>query len=323
MDPATLLDARLLVVTGKGGTGKTTVAAALALAAARKGHQVLLAEVEGRQGLARLFGAPALAHEPAALGERLDGIAPEPRAALREHLDRLGVPLLAGLLDGTGLGELLTAAAPGLADALLLGTLADHAASLVVLDAPPSGRVTAFLRAPATAAGLARIGPAGERVEQVAGLLADPALTRVVLTVVPEALPVTEALETAAALEAAGFALGLAVADRVEEAGPGVDTGRLAALARDPAPLLAAAGRHGLALGADAARALVAEGVERRRRLADQDRLLERLRAGLGAGVAELPLLPRGAAGPVAVRALARRLGGLGPGARRPRGAAR
>jgi anion-transporting ArsA/GET3 family ATPase len=207
MDARELLRARLLVVTGKGGTGKTSVAAALAVAAAAKGHEVLLAEVEGRQGLARLFDLPALGHEEAPIGERLTGLAIDPRAALREYLDGAGVPVLGTLLDRAGLGDLVTAAAPGLGDVLLAGKLAQVARrsmyDLVVLDAPPSGRIVPFLGAAAGLAGLARFGPVADQAGGVAELLTDPALTQVVVTTLPEALPVTEALQTAAALRAA------------------------------------------------------------------------------------------------------------------------
>jgi len=323
MDARKLLGARLLVVTGKGGTGKTSVAAALAVAAAAKGHEVLLAEVEGRQGLARLFDLPALAHEEAPVGERLSGLAVDPKAALREYLDGAGVPVLGTLLDKAGLGDLVTAAAPGLGDALLVGKIAQVARrgvyDLVVLDAPPSGRIVSFLGAAAGLAGLARFGPVADQAGAVADLLTDPALTQVVLTTLPEALPVTEALQTAEELRSAGINVGLAVANQVGDGALAEGGDRLPALAADPAPLRRAAQAAGLDLSDAALAALVREGLGRERRLAAERSQLGRLREGLGAkaDLIELPVVPGGVTDPAGVLAMARHLRRLGPRAGR------
>src|SRR6266542_3374689 len=160
--PLDVLDrARLLVVTGKGGTGKTTVAAALAVAAARRGRRTLVAEVEGRQGLSTLFGRPMPAHQETRLAERVNGLAVDPAASLREYLGRYGFAPLARLLSWARLTTFVTAAAPGLGDILLVGKVWEAATrrtrdgrvyDLVVLDAPPTGRVVPFLRAPETVA---------------------------------------------------------------------------------------------------------------------------------------------------------------------------
>src|SRR6266542_923640 len=167
--PLDVLDrARLVVVTGKGGTGKTTVAAALAVAAAQRGRRTLVAEVEGRQGLSALFGRATLGHRETELAERVNGLAVEPEASLREYLGRYGFAPLARLLSWARLTSFVTAAAPGLGDILLVGKVWEAATrragqrrvyDLVVLDAPPTGRVVPFLRAPETVAELARVGP--------------------------------------------------------------------------------------------------------------------------------------------------------------------
>jgi anion-transporting ArsA/GET3 family ATPase len=339
-----LFAARLLVVTGKGGTGKTAVAAALAVTAARQGYEVLLVEVEGRQGLPRLFDLPALGHQELALGEHIAGMAVDQKAALRDYLDTTGVPLLGGLINRTGLADLVTAAAPGLGDALVLNrvweaaTRADTATAegtatgeggggdagrpagkrkqaydLVIVDAPPSGRVVPFLRAPGSLAGVARVGPAADRARLVAAMLADPARTRAVVTALPEALPVTEARETAAALADAGFGVGLVVVNQVLHDGMGRMAERLPALADDPSPLLAAAGDAELPLTPAAARALVKEAADLERRVEVQRELLAGLREGLDADLVELPLLPKGAANAEAIRLLARALRRVGP----------
>ena len=152
---------RLHVVTGKGGTGKTTVAAALALALASGGQRVLLVEVEGRQGIAQLFDTAPLPYEErkvavAAAGGDVHALAIEPEAAVLEYLDmyyRLGRAGKA--LDKMGALEFATTIAPGLRDVLLTGKTYEatrrrapgggYAYDAVVLDAPPTGRITRFL----------------------------------------------------------------------------------------------------------------------------------------------------------------------------------
>ncbi|MET0229234.1 MAG: ArsA-related P-loop ATPase, partial [Actinomycetes bacterium] len=272
-----LEQARLLVVTGKGGTGKTTVAAGLAVAAAGRGRRVLVAEVEGRQGLAGLFGRDALDHREAPVAEGVHALAVDPDESLREYLDRYGFAPLARLLTWAHLNRFITAAAPGLGDVLLVGKVweaatrearpgsgggAPHpggsgAYDLVVLDAPPTGRVVPFLRAPETVAELARVGPIRHQADRVRDLLDDPARTAVLLTCLPEELPVTETLEGVAALREAGLPVAGVVANRVARDRLGGRAGRLAGLARDPGPLAAAAAAAGAELDRAALATLV------------------------------------------------------------------
>jgi anion-transporting ArsA/GET3 family ATPase len=325
MSLSTVADARLLVVTGKGGTGKTTVAAALAVAAAERGRRVLVVEVEGRQGLAGLFGRGPLSHKETPLAERVFGLAVDPEESLREYLGRFGAAPLARLLTWARLTRFITAAAPGLGDVLLVGKVWEAATrprdgrrvyDLVVLDAPPTGRVVPFLRAPETVAELARVGPIRQQADQVRGLLDDPARTRVLLTCLPEELPVTETLEGLAMLRAAGLPLGPVVVNQVVADRLGSRARRLAALARDPAPLAAAAGRAGVELDQAALGVLLGEARDRQRQVAAQRRLIGELQAGAGGlPVVELPLLRDGAAGPDAVRLLAGLLHPAGPDA--------
>jgi anion-transporting ArsA/GET3 family ATPase len=327
MSPLELLDrARLLVVTGKGGAGKTTVAAALAVAAGLRGRRTLVAEVEGRQGLARLFGRGALDHREVRVAERVAGLAVDPEASLREYLGRYGFAPLARLLTWARLTDFITAAAPGLGDVLLVGkvweasTRARGSYDLVVLDAPPTGRVVPFLRAPETVAELARVGPIRHQADRVGELLDDPQRTAVVLACLPEELPVAETLEGVASLRAAGLPVGAVVANRVTADLLGGRASRLAALAKDPAPLLEAAGRAGAELDGRGVGVLLAEARDRQRRVARERRLLKELRAGVGAlPVVELPFLAGGVGGPDGVRALARRLAEVPEGPAAPR----
>jgi anion-transporting ArsA/GET3 family ATPase len=359
-----LFASRLLLVTGKGGTGKTAVAAALATTAAKLGYKVLAVEVEGRQGLPRLFDLPALGHREVALAEGITGVAIDQKAALRDYLEASGVGILAGLLNRTGIADLVTAAAPGLGDALVLSRVWEAAAGpdrarqaaaqaqaqsqsaggtgsaggtatagttdgsapagtrpgaerpqydLVIVDAPPSGRVVPFLRAPGSFAGVARVGPAADRARLVAELLNDPARTRAVITTLPEQLPVTEAKETVVALGEAGIALGLLVVNQVLPDGLGADAARLDALRADAAPLVVAAEGAGLPLTPAQARALVEQAAQHQWRVEGQRRLIAELHQGADADIVELPLLPKGAANAEAIQSLARSLRRLGP----------
>ena len=317
--------ARLLVVTGKGGTGKTTVAAGLAVAAAGRGRRVLVAEVEGRQGLAGLFGRRQLDHREARVAQGVNALAVDPDESLREYLAGYGFAPLARLLSWAHLNRFITAAAPGLGDVLLVGKVWEAATrearsgsgppggyDLVVLDAPPTGRVVPFLRAPETVAELARVGPIRHQADRVRDLLDYPERTAVVLTCLPEELPVAETLEGVAALREAGLPVAAVVANQVTGDRLGGRAGRLAALAKDPAPLAAAAAAAGARLDRAALGTLLDEARGRQRVVARERRLLKELRAGVdGLPVVELPFLAGGAGGPEEVRALA---GHLAPG---------
>jgi anion-transporting ArsA/GET3 family ATPase len=335
--------ARLLVVTGKGGTGKTTVAASLALAAGLRGRRALVAEVEGRQGLAGLFGHGPLDYRETRVAERVNALAIDPDEALREYLGRYGFAPLARLLTWAHLNRFITAAAPGLGDVLLVGKVweaatrrrpdpgpaGQEAYDLVVLDAPPTGRVVPFLRAPQTVAELARVGPIRHQADRVADLFDDPGQTAVVLTCLPEELPVTETLEGVAALRVAGLPVAAVVANRVTVDRLGGRGARLTALVRDPAPLAAAAAAAGAELDRPALVTLLGEARDRQRQVGRERRLLKELREGLdGLPMVELPFLAGGVVGPGELRTLAGHLGGAGAearpgGSRRAAGAAR
>jgi anion-transporting ArsA/GET3 family ATPase len=328
--------ARLLLVTGKGGTGKTTVAAGLAVAAGLRGRRTLVAEVEGRQGLAGLFGRGSLGHRETKVAERVNALAVDPDESLREYLGRYGFAPLARLLTWAHLNRFITAAAPGLGDVLLVGKVweaatrrpgpgaaGQEAYDLVVLDAPPTGRVVPFLRAPQTVAELARVGPIRHQADRVGALLDDPDQTAVVLTCLPEELPVTETLEGVASLRAAGLPVAAVVANRVTGDRLGGRGGRLAALAKDPGPLAAAATAAGVELDGPALGRLLGEARDRQRQVGRERRLLKELREGLdGLPMVELPFLAGGASGPEEIRTLAGHLAAADVEAR-PRGGSR
>ena len=288
---------RLHVVTGKGGTGKTTVATALALALAGEGRRVLLCEVEGRQGVARLLGIEELPYAEVEVAEGAGGgevraLAVEPRAALLEYLDvfyRLGRAGRA--LDRVGAVDFIAQIAPGLRDVLLVGKVYEAVRrtepdgtptfDAVVLDAPPTGRITRFLGIGEELAGLAGGGPIAGQAASVAALLRSPATAVHVVTLLEE-LPATETVEAIAELEAAGLPVGAVVADRVLAPLPGAgqDAGQ------DVAGALAAAG-----VPAPQVEALLDQAREHAARVAAQREQLAALSA-LGRPVRELPALP-------------------------------
>ncbi len=200
------------VVTGKGGTGKTTAAASLALALASRGKTVLLCEVEGRQGIAQLFDVPPLPYEETLVasgpddGGDLYALAIDPESALLEYLAmyyRLGRAGKA--LDRFGVIDFATTIAPGVRDVLLTGKVYeavyrnkrgknDRVYDAVVLDAPPTGRIAQFLNVNSELAGLAKVGPIRTQADSIMTLLRSPK-TAVHITTLLEDMPVQEAAD--------------------------------------------------------------------------------------------------------------------------------
>ena len=231
--PSQFPDVQLHIVTGKGGTGKTTVAAALALALASRGKTVLLCEVEGRQGIAQLFDVPPLPYE-----ERLVARGETPRAgdvyalaidaesALLEYLDmyyRLGRAGKA--LDRFGVVEFATTIAPGVRDVLLTGKVYEAANrnrrnkgarhyDAIVLDAPPTGRIAQFLNVNNELAGLAKVGPIKAQADTVTSLLRSRR-TAIHLVTVLEEMPVQETGDGILELRAADLPVGAVVVNMV------------------------------------------------------------------------------------------------------------
>jgi anion-transporting ArsA/GET3 family ATPase len=205
---------RLHVVSGKGGTGKTTAAAALALHLAAGGGRVLLIEVEGRQGIAQLFDVPQLPYEERKVAIAREGgdvyaLAIDPEDALYEYLDlyyRLGRAGKA--LRKVGVVEFATTVAPGVRDVLLTGKAFEatrrrdgqkYAYDAVVVDAPPTGRIGRFLNVNSEVAGLAKVGPIRRQADAIMGLLRSPR-TAVHLVTLLEEMPVQETQDAVAEL---------------------------------------------------------------------------------------------------------------------------
>lgn len=319
---------RLHVVTGKGGTGKTTVAAALALALAGEGRRVLLAEVEGRQGIAQALDVTPLPEQDTRIARGLGGgevwgLSVDAKAALLEYLQLFYKLGRAGsVLERFGAIDFATTIAPGVRDVLLTGKIYEAvrrrsgprvrgvAASAryhaVVLDAPPTGRVVRFLDVNREVSGLARVGPIRTQADSITALL-HSARTVVHVVTLLEEMPVQESIDTVNQLRQVGLRVGGIVVNQVRE--PVMPERAYAVVAGggvDPAGLEAELVAAGLRPRPAMVSGLIEEGVEAAGRLETAKRELARIEA-LRRPTYRLPMLPEGLdAG--AVRALAGRL---------------
>ena len=206
-----LLDKRLVVVTGKGGVGKTTVAAALGLAAARRGKRMIVCEVAEQE---RLDGAvrPGAGYAESASWRRAARVSIDPERAKEEWLRyQLRSGTLAGLLGGSRIFQYLTAAAPGLTELVTIGKVWDlaqlerrdrRARSTTWRSStrPATGHGLAMLRAPRTYASIARVGPIRRQAPSIDAFVRDPAQTGVLAVALPEEMPVNETIDLERAL---------------------------------------------------------------------------------------------------------------------------
>ena len=231
--PSRLTKARLHFVTGKGGTGKSTIAASLALALAAGGRRVLLVEVEGRQGIAQLFDVPPLPYEEVKIatadgGGQVNALAIDTEAAFLEYLDMFYNLGIAGrAMRRIGAVEFATTIAPGLRDVLLTGKIKEivvrarrsaraKAATgydAVVVDSPPTGRIARFLDVTKAVSDLAKGGPVHSQADGVVKLLHSD-LTAIHLVTLLEALPIQETIEAIDELKELGLPIGSVIVNR-------------------------------------------------------------------------------------------------------------
>jgi anion-transporting ArsA/GET3 family ATPase len=221
----------LHIVSGKGGTGKTTIAAGLACALATSGRRVLLCEVEGRNGISELFGVPPLTGPGerrvtrTSAGGMVYGLSIDAEDALIEYLDTFYHLSIAGkALDRFGAVDFATSIAPGLRDVLLTGKVYEavrrkiknrpNSYDAVVLDAPPTGRIARFLNVHAAVAGLAKVGPIRSQADSIMRLLRS-ATTAVHFVTLLEDMPVTETEEAIAALRPTQIRIGTVIENMV------------------------------------------------------------------------------------------------------------
>ena len=300
---------RLHVVTGKGGTGKTTVAAALALALASGGKRVLLTEVEGRQGIAQLFDTAPLPYEErkvavAPRGGDVYALAVDPEEALLDYLQMFyrlsptGIP--ARTLRRMGAIDIATTIAPGLRDVLLTGKVKEAVVrrgkdgtpvyDAVVLDGPPTGRIARFLNISHEMGGLAKVGPIKTQSDNVMAVLRSPQ-TAVHLVTLLEEMPVQETVDGVAELTAVQLPVGGVIVNAVRD--PVLPVADLHAAERgrfDVAALAAGLKEAGLEPDDALVTALAEEAVDHAHRIALEERGRDSL-AALDRPTYELPLL--------------------------------
>lgn len=290
---------KILLVAGKGGVGKTTVAAALAWGAAEAGLRVVLVEVDGANAVASAFGIAPLGYEPVILhgvGVSPGGLSARritPDDALLEYLGDHGMKRLGGRLVSTGTLDVIATAAPGIKDILILGKLKQLVGAgspdLLVLDTPASGHALSFLRSPKGLVDTVRSGPIRRQADEVVSVLTDPTLCQVILVTLAEETPVSEVMETAYALEEdVGVALG-----------PVIVNGLLAPVPNDPTVSDLAA------LRADQAGALLGALAFDRTRFDAQRSQRDRLARDLPLAQIALPVLAAGTIGRERIEALA------------------
>jgi anion-transporting ArsA/GET3 family ATPase len=304
---APLLDRRLVFVTGKGGVGKTTVAAALGLKAAAAGKRTIVCEVAEQERLAGIFGEDALAHREVELAPGLFGISIDPEDAKEEWLRyQLRSGTLAGILGGSRIFQYLTAAAPGLDQLVTVGKIWELAQlqrkaakaspyDLVIVDSPATGHGLAMLRAPKTFSDVARVGPIHRQAGSIHRFLRDPSSTGLVAVALAEEMPVNETLD---------------LRERLRDE-MGMDIDRIVVNGVYPerfdgteAKTLESADGRGSAAAAAAVKAALTE--HRRARM--QRSQLRRLRRGADAPVSTLPYLFAAEIGREQVELLARKL---------------
>lgn len=300
----------LHVVSGKGGTGKTTVAAALAMALAREGRRTLLMEVEGRQGIAQIFDVPPLPYEERRVavapgGGEVWALAVDPEDALLDYLEIFYNLRRAGsALRRMGAVDFATTIAPGLRDVLLTGKACEvvrrsdkggsDAYDAVVLDAPPTGRITRFLNVNSEVSGLAKVGPIRNHADLVMSIIASPR-TAVHLVTLLEEMPVQETIDGIHELHAAQLPVGGVFVNMTRP--PLLDEAERALALQDRLPIddivrqLTEASVTGDATAI--ALTLVQEATDHARRVELEQRELERLDS-LDVPVLQLPFLPGG-----------------------------
>jgi len=301
-----LLDKRLVLVTGKGGVGKTTVAAALGLAAARRGKRAVVCEVAEQERLAALFGVREVGHQELELAPGLFGVSVEPRQAQEEWLRyQLKSGTLAGVLGGSRIFQYLTAAAPGLSELVTIGKVWDLAQlerrtegsvfDVAIVDAPATGHGLAMLRAPRTYASVARVGPIRRQAMIIDSFVHDPSSTGVLVAALPEEMPVNETVEFERRLR--------------DELGMSVDAIVVNAVyperfrSEDARMLRSRDGR-----GSKEARAALRAALSEHRRARAERAQLRRLRRSARAPVTTLPYMFEPDLGPVELERLSREL---------------
>jgi anion-transporting ArsA/GET3 family ATPase len=284
-----LLDLDLVFVTGKGGVGKTTVAAALAEVAARRGQRVLVCEMDAKGALATAFEVAELRFETTEVAPNLHAMSMSTEDSLREYLRLyVRIPLIGRLGVLASTFDFVADAAPGVKEILAVGKLCwevkERNYDLVVVDAEASGHVVSQIGAPRVIADLVQVGLVRDQTQWMLDILEDPRRTGVVVTTTPEEMPVTESIELLDRLTAeTGTHAAAVIANRVLPAMFDRTEQRVAQHVRDAIPTLVDAVGPGAAAVVEAASI-----IEARRSIGAEH--LDRLRAAVTASNA-IPII--------------------------------
>jgi anion-transporting ArsA/GET3 family ATPase len=302
-----LFDKQLVIIAGKGGVGRTTVAAAMAIASAHKGKRVLLAQTKSKERLSRLFGVPPVGTELARLRDRLWGVNMTPAAALREYGAMvLRSEFIARQVLENKVSRAFLHAIPGLEDYSMLGKVWFHTTETedgkkkwdqVILDGPATGHLITMLQIPQAILDAVPEGPLTRPAQAAVDLLRDPKRTSMTIVTLAEDLPSNEAIELSRkATEKLGVTLGPLVVNALypPRFATGVSARALAALPEN--------------VDDDGLQPLVTSARTAQRRRELNDRYLERLRTEVPVPQAHLPYLFTADFGPKAVEDLAARL---------------
>jgi anion-transporting ArsA/GET3 family ATPase len=207
----------LIFVTGKGGVGKSTVATALGLVAARSGLRTIVAELSAQEHVQRAFEQSAQVFEELELAPRLFTISIDPQRAMEEYL-RVKVGAVGHALSASRLFHAFAMATPGMRELLSIGKVWELAQlqrqtrgaapyDFVVVDAPATGHGVGILKTPRTFADIARVGPIARQGRKIADTIANPDFTGIVAVATPEEMPVNETLTLDEAVRAEGLKL--------------------------------------------------------------------------------------------------------------------
>jgi anion-transporting ArsA/GET3 family ATPase len=281
-----LFDRRLIFVTGKGGVGKSTVATALGLVAARRGLRTIVAELASQERVGQAFDRRGRPFEEVELAENLFTISIDPQLAMEEYL-RVKIGAVGQALGQSRLFHAFAMATPGMRELLSVGKLwelAQHERrsdggevyDLVIVDSPAAGHGVGILRTPRTFAEIARVGPIAHQAGIIAATIADRSFTAIVAVAAAEEMPVNETLWLRDALAEEQLTLDATIVNACyPQRFSGRDRTALAkARKRAQQPLI------GAALGA---------ALSEHARMKAQREQLDRLREGLATEVVELP----------------------------------
>jgi anion-transporting ArsA/GET3 family ATPase len=281
-----ILDRRLIFITGKGGVGRSTVAIALGLVAARQGRRTIVAELASQERIQRAFEHDGEHFVEVELAPRLFTISIDPQHAMEEYL-RVKTGPLGQALGSTRLFHVFAMATPGMRELLSIGKVWElaqlhrrtHGAApydLVIVDAPATGHGVGILRTPKMFADIARVGPIAHQGRTIATTIADRDFTAVVAVSTPEEMPVNETLGLRESLRRDGLDLDAVVLNALYPA----------RFQSEQVPELDAALAHAnSALSRAALRAALSSHARAAMQREQQGRLVD----GLGTSVIELP----------------------------------